>query len=119
MAEPLPGPGRCPRWRDLLAQRKDLVAFALLFLATVPMLTKNFTSDFGTHIALGRDIVQNFTVNDKEFLNYTSSGYRTETTNGDFRRFCILGSPQGAFMASPCSAGGSCCGFFFFSHVPW
>lgn len=74
MAEPPPGPDRFPRWRDLLAQRKDLVAFALLFLATVPMLTKNFTSDFGTHIALGRDIVQNFTVNDKEFLNYTSLG---------------------------------------------
>src|SRR4030065_157335 len=74
MAEPPPGPDRFPRRRDLRAQRKALVAFALLVLATVPMLTKNFTSDFGTHIALGRDIVQNFTVNDKEFLNYTSLG---------------------------------------------
>jgi hypothetical protein len=74
MAEPLPGPGRFPRWRDLLARRKDLVAFALLILATIPMLTKNFTSDFGTHIAIGREIIGSVSVADKEFLNYPSLG---------------------------------------------
>src|SRR4030067_1019233 len=74
MAEPLPGPGRFPRWRDLLAQRKELVAFALLFLATVPMLTKNFTRGFGTHIAIGREIIGSLSVADKEFLNYPSLG---------------------------------------------
>jgi len=36
------------------------------------MLTKIFTSDFGTHIAIGREIVQSRTIADKEFLNYPS-----------------------------------------------
>ena len=38
------------------------------------MLTKIFTSDFGTHIAIGREIVQTRTIADKEFLNYPSLG---------------------------------------------
>ena len=38
------------------------------------MLTKIFTSDFGTHIAIGREIVQTRTIAEKEFLNYPSLG---------------------------------------------
>jgi hypothetical protein len=51
-----------------------LLSYALLFLITIPMLTKIFTSDFGTHIALGRQIVQERSIADKEFLNYPSLG---------------------------------------------
>src|SRR3990170_3482432 len=74
MAEPLPARNSSLRWWDFLAQKKGLVAVALLFLATIPMLTKNFTSDFGTHIALGREIVETRSIPDKEFLNYPSLG---------------------------------------------
>jgi hypothetical protein len=38
------------------------------------MLTKIFTSDFGTHIAQGRQIVQTLTLPDTEYLNYPSLG---------------------------------------------
>src|SRR3990170_3085990 len=74
MAEPLPVRNSTPRWWDFLAQKKGLLAVALLFLATIPMLTKNFTSDFGTHIAIGREIVETRSIPDKEFLNYPSLG---------------------------------------------
>src|SRR3990172_6197250 len=74
MAEPLPAKNSAPRWRGLLAQKKSLLVVALLFLATIPMLTKNFTSDFGTHIAIGREIVGTRSIPDKEFLNYPSLG---------------------------------------------
>ena len=74
MAEPLPAKNSAPRWWDFLAQKKGLVAVALLFLVTIPMLTKNFTSDFGTHIAIGREIVETRSIPDEEFLNYPSLG---------------------------------------------
>ena len=74
MAEPLPAKNSAPRWWDFLARKKGLLAVALLFLATIPMLTKNFTSDFGTHIAIGREIVETRSIPDKEFLNYPSLG---------------------------------------------
>src|SRR4030066_2383183 len=90
MAEPLPGPGRFPRWRDLFAQRKDLVAFALLFLVTTPMLTKNFTSDFGTHIAIGREIVKTLHVTDREFLNYPSLGVYNSNGEWGFQTLLYL-----------------------------
>lgn len=60
------------RGRDEGFRRR--AATALLFLATIPMLTKIFTSDFGTHIALGRQIVETRSIADKEFLNYPSLG---------------------------------------------
>lgn len=75
MAEPVTGAGGAPRrWWDLTPKERNIVAVTLLFLITLPMLTKIFTSDFGTHIAIGRDIVQSRTIADKEFLNYTSLG---------------------------------------------
>ncbi len=66
-------PGRtaeaAPRpWWDLTPERTNLVALALLVLITVPMLTKIFTSDFGTHIAMGRHIVRDLKVNDPEIF---------------------------------------------------
>src|SRR3989304_7385434 len=98
MAEPLPGPGRVPRWRDLLAQRKGLVAFALLFLATVPMLTMNFTSDFGTHIAIGREIIGSLSVADKEFLNYPSLGRVNPNGEGGVQaRLSLVYAAGGAY----------------------
>ncbi len=52
MAEPIPAAGGAPRrWWDLTPKERNIVAFTLLFLITLPMLTKIFTSDFGTHIA--------------------------------------------------------------------
>jgi hypothetical protein len=75
MAEPVLAAGGAPRrWWELTPKELNLVAFTLLFLITLPMLTKIFTSDFGTHIALGRQTVQTFTLPDKEFLNYPSLG---------------------------------------------
>jgi hypothetical protein len=75
MAEPVLAAGGAPRrWWDLTPKERNIVAFTLLFLITLPMLTKIFTSDFGTHIAIGREIVQTRTIAEKEFLNYPSLG---------------------------------------------
>jgi hypothetical protein len=75
MAEPVPVTGVASRrWWDLAPKERNIVAVTLLFLITLPMLTKIFTSDFGTHIAIGREIVQTRTIADKEFLNYPSLG---------------------------------------------
>jgi hypothetical protein len=75
MAEPVLAAGGSPRrWWDLTPKELNIVAVTLLFLVTLPMLTKIFTSDFGTHIAIGREIVQTRTIADKEFLNYPSLG---------------------------------------------
>ena len=57
MAVPPPVPDSSSPWWDLSPRRMHLVALGLLFLATIPMLTKIFTSDFGTHIAIGREII--------------------------------------------------------------
>lgn len=61
-------------WWDLSPERAYLLALALLFLATVPLFTKIFTSDYGTHLALGREIVQTRSIASTEFLNYPSLG---------------------------------------------
>jgi hypothetical protein len=46
----------------------------LLLLATVPMLTKIFTSDYGTHLALGRFVVEQREIPTREHWNYPSLG---------------------------------------------
>jgi len=75
MADPVLAAGGAPRrWFDLTPKELNIVAFTILFLITLPMLTKIFTSDFGTHIAIGREIVQSRTIAEKEFLNYPSLG---------------------------------------------
>src|SRR3990170_2234110 len=90
MAEPLPARNSAPSWWDYLAQKKGLLVVALLFLATIPMLTKNFTSDFGTHIAIGREIVKTFHVTDREFLNYPSLGMHNPNGEWGFQTLLYL-----------------------------
>ncbi|HEY3490325.1 MAG TPA: hypothetical protein VGK27_09420 [Candidatus Deferrimicrobiaceae bacterium] len=66
----------------LTGQRQRVIVYALLLLITLPMLTKTFTSDYGTHLAIGRQIVQALSIPDKEFLNYPSLGM--ENPNGEW-----------------------------------
>jgi hypothetical protein len=75
MAEPVivAGAARSGRW-ELTSGRQNLAVFFLLLLITIPMLTKIFTSDFGTHLAIGREIVQNRHIPTKELWNYPSLG---------------------------------------------
>lgn len=61
-------------WWELNPKRAHLLALALLLLATVPLFTKIFTSDYGTHLALGREIIQTRSLAGTEFLNYPSLG---------------------------------------------
>ena len=75
MAEPAPATGGASRrWWDLSPKGLNLVAFTLLFLITLPMLTKIFTSDFGTHLAIGRHIWEHREISAPEFLNFTALG---------------------------------------------
>lgn len=75
MAEPVPAAGGAQRRRwELTPKQRNLVALGLLFLITLPMLTKIFTSDFGTHIALGRFIVNHHEIPSIERWNYPSLG---------------------------------------------
>ena len=73
---------------ELSSRHQNLAVFLLLFLITIPMLTKTFTSDFGTHLALGREIVQTRSIQDKEFLNYTSLG--RPNANGEWAFEAVL-----------------------------
>jgi hypothetical protein len=90
MAEPLPAPGSAPRRWDLSPRRKNLLVLVLLLLATIPMLTKIFTSDFGTHLAIGREIVNTRSVTDKEFLNYPSLGMHVPNGEWGFQALLYL-----------------------------
>jgi hypothetical protein len=75
-------------WRDTAKRHEGILVFSLLFLITVPMLTKIFTSDFGTHIALGREIIRTMSVPDMEFLNYPSLG--VSNPNGEWGFQAVL-----------------------------
>ena len=89
MAEPVLAAGGAPRrWWDLTPKELNIVAFTLLFLITLPMLTKIFTSDFGTHIAQGRQVVQTLSIPDTEYLNYPSLG--RHNPNGEWGFQAIL-----------------------------
>jgi hypothetical protein len=74
MAEPVSAAGGAPRRWEITPARQNLLALFLLFLITIPMLTKIFTSDFGTHIALGKHIVQKLDIPSREHWNYPSLG---------------------------------------------
>ena len=74
MAGPAGADAPTRAWWDPSKERMRLLSYFLLFLITIPMLTKIFTSDFGTHIAQGRQIVQTLTLPDTEYLNYPSLG---------------------------------------------
>jgi hypothetical protein len=99
MAGPLPDPGSSLPWRALSPRQKSLVVFALLFLATIPMLTKVFTSDFGTHIAIGREIIRSGSVTDKEFLNYPSLGMHIPNGEWGFQALLYLVFSAGGVYA--------------------
>jgi hypothetical protein len=91
MVEPIPAAGGASRRRwDLTPRELNIVAVSLLFLITIPMLTKIFTSDFGTHIAIGREIVQTRTIADKEFLNYPSIGQYNPNGEWGFQAILYL-----------------------------
>ncbi|MBI5577495.1 MAG: hypothetical protein HY896_14180 [Deltaproteobacteria bacterium] len=77
-------------WWDLSPKRRNLLSLVLLFLISLGLLTKIFTSDFGTHIALGRQIVETRSVTDKEFLNYPSLGMRNVNTVWGFQTILYL-----------------------------
>jgi hypothetical protein len=70
--------------------RRRLLVYALLLLASAPMLTKIFTSDYGTHLAIGRQIVQTMSVPDKEFLNYPSLGMHVPNGEWGFQALLWL-----------------------------
>lgn len=72
----------------IFVERQYLLALVLLVLLTIPMLTKIFTSDYGTHLALGRHTIETMSVSDKEFLNYPSFG-RTNP-NGEWGFQAVL-----------------------------
>jgi len=98
MAEPvLATGGATRRWWDLTSKELNIVSFTLLFLITLPMLTKIFTSDFGTHIAIGREIVQSRTVAEKEFLNYPSLGRYNPNGEWGFQAILYLVFSVGGF----------------------
>ncbi|MGW8286375.1 MAG: hypothetical protein ACWGPR_11725 [Candidatus Deferrimicrobiaceae bacterium] len=99
MAVPPPAPDSSSPWWDLSPRRKSLVVFALLFLITIPMLTKIFTSDFGTHIAIGREIIQSGSVTDKEFLNYPSLGMHVPNGEWGFQALLYLVFSAGGVYA--------------------
>jgi hypothetical protein len=77
-------------WWDLSPERRSLLAVFLLFMISLGLLTKIFTSDFGTHIALGREIVQTRSVTDREFLNYPSLGMQNVNTVWGFQALLYL-----------------------------
>ena len=98
MAQPVPAAGVASRrWWGLSPKELNIVAVTLLFLITLPMLTKIFTSDFGTHIAIGREIVQTRSVADKEFLNDTSLGRYNPNGEWGFQAILYLVFSVGGF----------------------
>jgi hypothetical protein len=74
MGGPQTPPGSDSRWFALSPRQTTISVMILLFLATIPMLTKIFTSDFGTHLALGRYIVREHSIPTLELWNYPSLG---------------------------------------------
>lgn len=90
MADAISVPDNAPRRFGLSPRTEVLAVYALLVLATVPMLTKIFTSDFGTHLAIGREIVRTGTVPAKEFLNYPSLGMHNPNGEWGFQALLYL-----------------------------
>lgn len=90
MADATSVPDNAPRRFGLSPRAEVLAVYALLVLATVPMLTKIFTSDFGTHLAIGREIVRTGTVPAKEFLNYPSLGMHNPNGEWGFQALLYL-----------------------------
>jgi len=102
--------------RDFVAKNGNLLALVLLILITVPLLTKIFTSDFGTHIALGRQIVQTRTLPDKEFLNYPSLGMGNPNGEWGFEVLLYLVYAAGGVYGVSFLCWAVVLGIFLFIH---
>jgi hypothetical protein len=94
----------------------NLLSLALLFLITLPLLTKNFTSDFGTHIAMGRQTVKTWSFPGTEFLNYTSLGAHNNNHEWGFQGFLYLVYAAGGEYAVSFLCWAVVFGIFFFIH---
>ena len=116
MAEPQGAPHPSSGRGALLTNRTNLAALALLFLITLPLLTKIFTSDFGTHLALGRQIVQTRSIPDTEFLNYPSLGMRNPNGEWGFQALLYLVYSAGGVGAVSFLCWAVVFGVFYFIH---
>lgn len=103
-------------WRGFFARHEGRVAIVLLFLITLPVLTKVFTSDFGTHIAIGRQIVQTRDIPDREFLNYPSLGQKNSYTEWGFQVLLYLVHAAGGMYAVSFLCWAVVFGVFLFIH---
>ncbi len=102
--------------RDFVAKNENLLALVLLVLITIPLLTKIFTSDFGTHIALGRHIVQTRGLADTEFLNYPSLGIRNPNGEWGFEALLYLVFAAGGVYGVSLLCWAVVLGIFLFIH---
>ncbi len=110
-------PASAPQpWWDLSPQRRSRLAVVLLFLISLGLLTKIFTSDFGTHIALGRQIVQTHSLTDREFLNYPSLGMRNVNTVWGFQAILYLVFSAGGTYGVSLLCWAVVFGVFFLIH---
>lgn len=116
MADPQGAPAPSTGWRELLSKHANVAALALLFLITLPLLTKIFTSDFGTHIALGREIVQTRHLANTEFLNYTSLGAPNPNGEWGFQAVLYLVYSAGGLYGVSFLCWGVVFGIFYFIH---
>ena len=87
--QPLCNPQSDEKGRAPFFERQNFIALLLLLLITLPMLTKIFTSDFGTHLAVGREIVQSYKIPTEEIWNYPSLG-KNNASGGEWGFAAIL-----------------------------
>ncbi len=116
MADTQSAPRPSSGWKDLLSRHENIAALALLFLITLPLLTKIFTSDFGTHIAIGRQIVQTRSLPDTEFLNYPSLGMHNPNGEWGFQVVLYLVYSAGGVGAVSFLCWAVVLGIFYFIH---
>lgn len=116
MADPQASPAPPTGWRGLFSKRANLAALALLFLITLPLFTKIFTSDFGTHIAIGRQIVQTRSIPDTEFLNYPSLGMKNPNGEWGFQALLYLVFAAGGVYGVSFLCWAVVFGIFFLIH---
>lgn len=96
--------------------RDKILVFLLLVLITLPLLTKVFTSDFGTHLAVGRQVVQTRSVPDSEFLNYPSLGARNYFSEWGFQTLLYLLYTAAGIYGVSFFCWLAVFGIFFFLH---
>ncbi len=116
MADPQRAPKPTPGRGEPFTSRTNLAALALLVLITFPLLTKIFTSDFGTHLALGRQIVQTRSIPDTEFLNYPSLGMSNPNGEWGFQALLYLVYSAGGVGAVSFLCWAVVFGIFYFIY---